>query len=56
LDDILIDIKLFFTRLIRQAAATIIERAWIAYRDKQMFKLLKHAVCAAVSFLQLIYR
>ncbi|XP_033759403.1 putative uncharacterized protein CXorf58 isoform X1 [Pecten maximus] len=33
--------------LIRQAAATIIERAWIAYRDKQMFRLLKHAVCAA---------
>ena len=26
----------------------IIERQWIAYRDKQMFRLLKHAVCAAV--------
>uniref|UniRef100_A0A8W8J029 Uncharacterized protein n=1 Tax=Magallana gigas TaxID=29159 RepID=A0A8W8J029_MAGGI len=24
-----------------------IERQWIAYRDKQMFRLLKHAVCAA---------
>ncbi|XP_022346089.1 uncharacterized protein CXorf58-like isoform X2 [Crassostrea virginica] len=33
--------------LIRQAAAMIIERQWIAYRDKQMFRLLKHAVCAA---------
>lgn len=33
--------------LIRQAAATIIERQWIAFRDRQMFKLLKHAVCAA---------
>ncbi|XP_062598361.1 uncharacterized protein CXorf58-like isoform X2 [Saccostrea cucullata] len=33
--------------LIRQAAATIIERQWIAFRDKQMFRLLKHAVCAA---------
>lgn len=33
--------------LIRQAAATIIEKAWISYRDKQMFRLLKHAICAA---------
>lgn len=33
--------------LIRQAAATIIEKAWIGYRDRQMFRLLKHAVCAA---------
>ncbi|KAJ8310612.1 hypothetical protein KUTeg_012477 [Tegillarca granosa] len=33
--------------LIKHAAATIIERAWIAFRDKQMFRLLKHAVCAA---------
>lgn len=34
--------------MIRQAAASIIEKAWIGYRDRQMFKLLKHAVCAAV--------
>lgn len=33
--------------LIKHAAATMIERAWIAFRDKQMFRLLKHAVCAA---------
>lgn len=33
--------------LIRQAAASIIEKAWISYRDRQMFRLLKHAVCAA---------
>lgn len=33
--------------LIRQAAASIIERAWVTYRDKQMFRLLKHSVCAA---------
>ncbi|WAR28822.1 LOW QUALITY PROTEIN: hypothetical protein MAR_014526 [Mya arenaria] len=34
--------------IIRQAAASIVEKAWIGYRDRQMFKLLKHAVCAAV--------
>ncbi|CAH1781799.1 unnamed protein product [Owenia fusiformis] len=28
-------------------AVRIIERAWLAYRDRQMFSLLKHAVCAA---------
>lgn len=33
--------------LIHQAAASIIEKAWIGYRDRQMFRLLKHAVCAA---------
>ncbi|XP_050389200.1 uncharacterized protein CXorf58 [Patella vulgata] len=33
--------------LIRQAAASIIERGWIAHRDKQMFRLLKHSLCAA---------
>lgn len=33
--------------MIRHAAASIIEKAWIGYRDRQMFKLLKHAVCAA---------
>ncbi|XP_071085227.1 uncharacterized protein CXorf58-like [Haliotis cracherodii] len=33
--------------LIRQAAASIIERAWIAFRDRQMFCLLKHSICAA---------
>ena len=42
------------SRMIRQAAATIIEKAWIGYRDRQMFKLLKHAVCAAVSIYQCI--
>lgn len=33
--------------MIRHAAASIIEKSWIGYRDRQMFKLLKHAVCAA---------
>ncbi|ESP00253.1 hypothetical protein LOTGIDRAFT_141099, partial [Lottia gigantea] len=33
--------------LIRQAAASIIERGWISHRDKQMFRLLKHSLCAA---------
>ncbi|RNA18367.1 hypothetical protein BpHYR1_005345 [Brachionus plicatilis] len=28
-------------------AARVIERTWLAYRDKQMFRLLKHAICAA---------
>ncbi|CAF1163438.1 unnamed protein product [Adineta steineri] len=28
-------------------AAQIIENAWCRHRDKQMFRLLKHAVCAA---------
>ncbi|XP_071477892.1 uncharacterized protein CXorf58-like [Diadema antillarum] len=28
-------------------AARTIERSWCAYRDKQMFRLLKHAICAA---------
>ncbi|CAF0783582.1 unnamed protein product [Brachionus calyciflorus] len=28
-------------------AVRTIERAWLSYRDKQMFRLLKHAVCAA---------
>lgn len=40
---------LFLIRLLEQTAASIIERAWIAYRDRHMFRLLKHAVCAAVS-------
>ena len=26
-----------------------IERCWCSYRDRQMFKLLKYAICAAVS-------
>lgn len=39
--------------LIRQAAASVIERAWVAYRDKQMFRLLKHSVCAAENSLSL---
>ncbi|XP_072035268.1 uncharacterized protein CXorf58-like [Amphiura filiformis] len=28
-------------------AVRAIERCWCSYRDKQMFKLLKHAICAA---------
>lgn len=28
-------------------AVQIIENAWCRHRDKQMFRLLKHAVCAA---------
>ncbi|CAG5126190.1 unnamed protein product [Candidula unifasciata] len=30
-----------------QTAVMIITKAWIRYRDKQMFRLLKHSVCAA---------
>lgn len=30
-------------------AVKIIERTWCSYRDKQMFRLLKHAICAAVT-------
>jgi len=33
--------------LAQQTAALMIEKAWIGYRDKQMFRLLKHSVCAA---------
>lgn len=33
--------------LVHQTAALMIERAWIGYRDQQMFRLLKHSVCAA---------
>ncbi|XP_005092727.1 putative uncharacterized protein CXorf58 [Aplysia californica] len=33
--------------LVHQTAALMIEKAWIGYRDKQMFRLLKHSVCAA---------
>ncbi|CAH1245754.1 CXorf58 [Branchiostoma lanceolatum] len=33
--------------IIRMTATRVIERAWLSYRDRQMFKLLKHAVCAA---------
>lgn len=35
------------TRLVRVEAARKIERCWCSYRDKQMFKLLKYAICAA---------
>ncbi|XP_074632957.1 uncharacterized protein CXorf58 homolog isoform X2 [Acropora palmata] len=35
------------TRLVRVEAARKIERCWCCYRDKQMFKLLKYAICAA---------
>ncbi|KAK2150952.1 hypothetical protein LSH36_381g02102 [Paralvinella palmiformis] len=31
----------------RILAARRIERCWLGYRDRQMFKLLKHAICAA---------
>ncbi|XP_030837862.1 putative uncharacterized protein CXorf58 [Strongylocentrotus purpuratus] len=34
-------------QLTQLLAARSIERCWCSYRDKQMFKLLKHAVCAA---------
>ncbi|XP_071798955.1 uncharacterized protein CXorf58-like [Asterias amurensis] len=33
--------------LMQIIAARSIERCWCAYRDRQMFKLLKHAICAA---------
>uniref|UniRef100_A0A0B6ZF76 Uncharacterized protein n=1 Tax=Arion vulgaris TaxID=1028688 RepID=A0A0B6ZF76_9EUPU len=35
------------SELNHQIAALIIERTWISYRNKQMFRLLKHSVCAA---------
>lgn len=35
----------------RVIAARVIEKAWLAYRDKKMYKLLKHATCAAESSL-----
>ena len=38
-----------FCRLTRIEATRKIERFWCSYRDKQMFKLLKYAICAAVS-------
>ncbi|XP_059177552.1 uncharacterized protein CXorf58 homolog isoform X2 [Physella acuta] len=41
----------FFSDKDRSDAARAIERAWISYRDKQMFKLLKHSICAAESSL-----
>lgn len=28
-------------------AARVIERAWLAFRDRKMYKLLKHSTCAA---------
>lgn len=31
----------------RLLAARIIERAWLSYRDRKMYNLLKHATCAA---------
>ena len=37
----------------RVSAARIIERCWLGYRDRQMFKLLKHSICAAVSFFRI---
>ncbi|XP_013415353.1 putative uncharacterized protein CXorf58 [Lingula anatina] len=35
------------SELKRMTAARIIERTWLSYRDRQMFRLLKHAICAA---------
>ncbi|XP_071950456.1 uncharacterized protein CXorf58-like [Antedon mediterranea] len=32
---------------IQLLAAHMIERCWCSYRDRQMFRLLKHAICAA---------
>ncbi|ELT96341.1 hypothetical protein CAPTEDRAFT_219983 [Capitella teleta] len=34
-------------------AARVIEKTWLTYQDRQMFKLLKHAVCAAENSLSL---
>ncbi|BFZ00479.1 hypothetical protein BsWGS_03518 [Bradybaena similaris] len=34
-------------RMDLQAAVAIITNAWISYRNKRMFRLLKHSVCAA---------
>ena len=31
----------------RMIAARVIERAWLAFRDRKMYKLLKHSTCAA---------
>ncbi|PVD18639.1 hypothetical protein C0Q70_21189 [Pomacea canaliculata] len=36
---------------IQQAAILTIENAWLSYRNKHMFHLLKHSVCAAESSL-----
>lgn len=33
--------------LVNQTAALMIEKAWIGFRDRQMFRLLKHSLCAA---------
>lgn len=33
--------------LARLMAARVIERAWLSHRDRKMFKLIKHATCAA---------
>ena len=38
------------SRLVNQTAALMIEKAWIGFRDRQMFRLLKHSLCAAVRF------
>lgn len=35
------------SRLTRVEAARKIEQSWCSYRDRQMFKLLKYAICAA---------
>lgn len=39
----------FCYSLSRLQASRIIENSWCSYRDRQMFKLLKFAICAAVS-------
>ncbi len=44
-------LKLFSEK--EKEAVKIIERSWCSYRDQQMFQLLKYAVCAAVSILQI---
>lgn len=38
-----------FCRKQEKDAVGVIERSWCSYRDSQMYKLLKYAICAAVS-------
>lgn len=39
-----------FNRVKKIVAVSLIEKVYLAYRDRQMFTLLKHAICAAVSY------
>ncbi|XP_077987846.1 uncharacterized protein CXorf58-like [Glandiceps talaboti] len=42
-----LDLSLSDRDVNRIVAVRIIERTWCSYRDRQMFRLLKHAICAA---------